>query len=205
MKYNNEHHRAGRHFGEAGSHHSHHDEHTGYGRRPGRFGMGRGERMVRGALRFILLDALRDGPKHGYEIIKALEERTQSRYAPSPGIVYPTLQLLNDEGLITSDQQLDRRVYKLTEAGQAELAEHTQQVEEFWSKFSGDTASQSTGHEIGFLQDELQNLLSTIWGALRGTGARDDKDFIRQLRREVQQCQDRIRDIIATDPKPSGE
>src|SRR5262245_37807364 len=60
-------------------------------------GPGRREPMERGVLRYLILDALVDGPKHGYEVIKRLEERTEGEYAPSPGTVYPTLQLLEDQ------------------------------------------------------------------------------------------------------------
>ena len=63
-------------------------------------GPGRRERMERGVLRYLILDALADGPKHGYEVIKRLEERTHGEYIPSPGTVYPTLQLLGDQGLV---------------------------------------------------------------------------------------------------------
>src|SRR5690348_1385934 len=65
---------------------------------------GRGDRMERGMLRFVLLDALRKAPGHGYEIIKAIEERTRGQYVPSPGALYPTLQLLEDLGHVRSNQ-----------------------------------------------------------------------------------------------------
>ena len=62
--------------------------------------------------RYILLDALRDGPKHGYEIIKTLEERSGGKYVPSPGTVYPTLQYLEDQGLVRATEEADRRIYQ---------------------------------------------------------------------------------------------
>ncbi len=94
------------------------------------------DRMERGLLRYVILNVLSDGPKHGYEIIKTLEERTGGRYAPSPGTLYPTLQYLEDLGLVTSDQEEARRVYKLTDAGRTELDQHTREIEGFWSRFS---------------------------------------------------------------------
>jgi DNA-binding PadR family transcriptional regulator len=183
-----------------GHHHFQHEEHGGYRGwqgRHGRHGGGRGERMERGALRFILLDALREGPKHGYEIIRALEERTQSRYSPSPGIVYPTLQYLNDEGLIESEQQADRRVYKLTETGNAELETQSARIAEFWSRFPSGGASQTMHHEMDFLLDEIEDLKRTIWNGLKTALGGGNPELIRQVRHEVERCQNKIRDIIA--------
>jgi DNA-binding PadR family transcriptional regulator len=83
---------------------------------------GRG-RMRRGDTRFALLSALTEGPGHGYELIQRLEERTGGRWKPSPGSVYPTLQLLEETGLVRSEQRDDKRIYEITEAGQTALAE----------------------------------------------------------------------------------
>ena len=82
---------------------------------------GRGPRTRRGDIRTALLFALSQGAAHGYELIQRLEERTGGRWRPSPGSVYPTLQLLEDEGLAASTEQDGKRVYTLTEAGQTEL------------------------------------------------------------------------------------
>jgi DNA-binding PadR family transcriptional regulator len=116
-----------------------HESHGAHGsagehrrRGPGReFGFGHGGpgprggrgRMRRGDTRFALLSALVDGPGHGYELIQRLEDRTGGRWKPSPGSVYPTLQLLEETGLVRSEQRDDKRVYEITEAGQAALAE----------------------------------------------------------------------------------
>lgn len=91
----------------------------------GRFGgpRGRGHRTRRGDIRFALLAALDEGPAHGYELIQRLEERTGGRWKPSPGSVYPTLQMMEEAGFVTGAQQDDKRVYTITDAGRAELAE----------------------------------------------------------------------------------
>ena len=94
----------------------------------GEFGFGRhggphhgGRRTRRGDIRVALLSGLSDGPAHGYELIQRLSDRTGGRWKPSPGSVYPTLQLLEDAGFVSSSQQDTKRVYSITEAGQAEL------------------------------------------------------------------------------------
>ncbi|HUY23612.1 MAG TPA: PadR family transcriptional regulator [Acidimicrobiales bacterium] len=69
-----------------------------------------------------MLSALTDGPAHGYEIIGRLEEKSGGTWRPSPGSVYPTLQLFEDEGLVLSEQRDGKRVYELTDAGRTEAA-----------------------------------------------------------------------------------
>ncbi|NJN16416.1 MAG: helix-turn-helix transcriptional regulator [Oscillochloris sp.] len=78
-------------------------------------------RHRRGDIRIALLELLAEQPRHGYELIKALEQRYAGFYRPSPGSVYPTLQLLEDEGHLTSEQVEGKRVYTITASGQAEL------------------------------------------------------------------------------------
>jgi DNA-binding PadR family transcriptional regulator len=79
--------------------------------------------MRRGDIRTSLLVALGDGPAHGYELITRLEEKSGGTWRPSPGSVYPTLQLFEDEGLVRSEERDGKRVYSLTDAGRTEAAE----------------------------------------------------------------------------------
>jgi DNA-binding PadR family transcriptional regulator len=79
--------------------------------------------MRRGDVRSALLIALLDGPGHGYELIQVLEEKTGGRWRPSPGSVYPTLQLLADEDLVTSTERDGKRTFELTDTGRAEAEE----------------------------------------------------------------------------------
>ncbi|HEU4426294.1 MAG TPA: PadR family transcriptional regulator [Pilimelia sp.] len=78
-----------------------------------------------GRLRLYLLKLLDDGPKHGYELIRSLESRFLGVYAPSAGTVYPRLQRLEAEGLVTHTTEGGRKVYALTEAGRAELRDRS--------------------------------------------------------------------------------
>lgn len=80
-------------------------------------------RMGRGDVRAAVLALLLEGPKHGYQIIQEIAERSGGAWKPSAGSVYPTLQLLNDEGLIVSEESDGRKTYALTEAGRDEAAE----------------------------------------------------------------------------------
>jgi len=87
---------------------------------------GGGRRMRRGDIRTALLMALTDGPAHGYELIGRLEEKSGGTWRPSPGSVYPTLQLFEDEGLVRSEQRDGKRVYELTDTGRTEAAERAE-------------------------------------------------------------------------------
>ena len=88
---------------------------------------GRGRHRVRrGDVRSAILALLDDRPMHGYEMIQELEERTGGRWTPSAGSIYPTLQLLEDEGLVTAEEVEGRKVYSLTESGQKAVPERTE-------------------------------------------------------------------------------
>lgn len=86
----------------------------------GRGGWGGGRRMPRGAIRTAILAALRDGPANGYEVMRRLEEMSGGLWRPSPGSVYPHLQMLEDEGLVQSSEIDGGRTFTLTETGAAE-------------------------------------------------------------------------------------
>jgi DNA-binding PadR family transcriptional regulator len=87
------------------------------GGRPG------GPRMGRGDIRTAILVELAEAPMHGYQLIQAITVRSGGTWKPSPGSIYPTLQLLADEGLVTAAQEGERKVYSLTDAGKAAAAE----------------------------------------------------------------------------------
>ncbi|MFD3658996.1 PadR family transcriptional regulator [Streptomyces sp. NPDC058659] len=93
----------------------------GFGGR-GRGGGGRG-RARRGDVRASILALLKDRPMHGYEMIREIGERSDGAWKPSPGSVYPTLQMLEDEGLITSASEGGKKLFTLTDTGRAEAEE----------------------------------------------------------------------------------
>lgn len=170
-----------------GRHHGHHRGHH-HGRGGG------GGRARRGESKYLLMDSLRDGPKHGYEIIKSLEKRSGGQYSPSPGVVYPTLQFLAEAGLVRAEKDGDRRVFHLTDAGQSELALYTDEVTEFWSQFALPTASAARA-EIGFVEEELGYLMRTVRGGLRGD---PDAVLVRNVRQVIENCRNEVRLLIAS-------
>jgi len=105
-----------------------HERGPGMGHRFGRGRMGRemwgnwAGRARRGDMKFLILEVLAEGPRHGYDVIMALEEKSGGRYRPSPGSVYPTLTLLEEGGFITGAPADGKRIYTITDAGRALLA-----------------------------------------------------------------------------------
>ena len=83
-------------------------------------------RVRRGDVRSAILALLDDRPMHGYEMITELDERTGGRWRPSAGSIYPTLQLLEDEGLVTAEETDGKRVFSLTDAGREAAPERTE-------------------------------------------------------------------------------
>ncbi|WP_051289522.1 PadR family transcriptional regulator [Paenibacillus massiliensis] len=80
----------------------------------------------KGRIKYALLDLLRTEPMHGYQMMKSLEIRSGGRYIPSPGSIYPVLQMLQERELISMEEQNDKKVYSITAAGAAFLLEHEQ-------------------------------------------------------------------------------
>jgi DNA-binding PadR family transcriptional regulator len=121
-----------RHCGESrwASGRRHHRGGHGFGGgRHGRDGMDgderiRGRMLTQGDLRLITLALIAEQPRHGYELIKLIEEKTANWYSPSPGIIYPTLTYLEDVGYLTAQAEGAKKLYTITEEGSAYLAQN---------------------------------------------------------------------------------
>lgn len=125
---------------------------------PGR-GRGRGRRQMfeAGEIKFIILRLLKEKPRHGYEVIKALEERMAGCYTPSAGTVYPTLQMLEDQGYVRGVDQGGKKVYEVTPEGERYLEEHRDLLDEIVDRVR-ETVRDFTGGAIGELQGEFARL-----------------------------------------------
>ena len=122
-------------------------------------GRGRGRsRGRRGNVRAAILALLTERPMHGYEMIKEIDTRTGGVWSPSPGSVYPTLQLLEDEGLITSEESAGRKRFTLTEAGQPEATAAAADAP--WNEFSEETVTsgQDTKDAIFGIMNALRQI-----------------------------------------------
>lgn len=101
-----------------------------------------GSRMAKGDVRAAVLTLLAEAPMHGYQIIREIEERSNGAWKPSPGSVYPTLQLLTDEGLITSEESGGRKTYSLTPEGR-EATDATSEKSAPWESSSAREGSRA--------------------------------------------------------------
>ncbi|PBB32510.1 PadR family transcriptional regulator [Mesorhizobium sp. WSM3868] len=88
-----------------------------------------GRMLADGDLKLITLSLLAEAPRHGYDIIKALEERTSGIYSPSPGVVYPTLTFLEEAGYAVSSSEGNKKVFSITEAGRAHLEQNREMID----------------------------------------------------------------------------
>ncbi|MHB8663685.1 MAG: PadR family transcriptional regulator [Acidimicrobiales bacterium] len=139
-----------------------------------------------GGLRLVLLSLLEDGPRHGYELIVALEERFLGMYRPSSGTVYPRLAALEDEGLIASEESDGKRVYRLTDAGREELRRRRSEVEDTFLN-----ATTTVRSVMDNLQADVRAAVSAVQTELRQTRDqvradtewRDAREAVRQASR----------------------
>jgi len=143
-----------------------------------------GRRASRGDIRAAILALLNEQPMHGYQIIQELERRTEGAWRASPGSVYPTLQQLQDEGLVSaSEEEGGRRVFSLTGTGRAEAQQHVQTPP--WQDVAGNV--DDTTHSIKGL---LMQVAAATWQvAAHGTAAQQTQahDVLRDARRRLYQ------------------
>jgi DNA-binding PadR family transcriptional regulator len=119
----------------------------------GPFGRGRGRKARRGDIRTASLLLLAEEPRNGYQIMQEVQERSDGVWRPSPGSVYPALQQLEDEGLIRSEETDGRKLFRLTDAGEAYLRERGDEQPAPWEQMSGDMSDQA--YELGKLIREV--------------------------------------------------
>jgi len=133
---------------------------------PGGWGRGRrGRRRMFGSgeLRLVLLKLIADEPRHGYDLIRAIEELTGGEYAPSPGVIYPTLTLLQDMGVIEeAEAEGPRKPFQVTDEGRKHLEEKADEVEALFERLEEEFAprERTGGPPIGRAVGNLMNALS---------------------------------------------
>jgi DNA-binding PadR family transcriptional regulator len=130
--------------------------------------------FAHGRLRLYLLKLLDEAPRHGYEVIRLLEERFQGLYAPSAGTVYPRLAKLEAEGLVTHTTEGGRKVYAITDAGRAELADRSGELADLELEIResvAELAAEIRADVRGAAGDLRREMRAAASEARRGTGA----------------------------------
>lgn len=145
----------------------------------------------KGNLKYIILDLIKDKPRHGYEIILELEEQSYGFYKPSPGVVYPTLQLLEDMGYISSSEQEAKKVYSITEEGTKFLAEQKDIADGVRNQMKHRWSFKNIGKMVTVMREyhALEHLLSQGFRSL-------DTDKIERIREVLSQAHYDIESII---------
>jgi DNA-binding PadR family transcriptional regulator len=155
-----------------------------YSRRESRFG--------RGDIKFVILDLLREKSSYGYEIIRAMEERFSGLYTPSAGTVYPTLQMLEEMGYVTSNPSEGRKVYTITPEGLQFLEERKNRVSDVRERMSGWWDRKGSSREVHDMVDEMKDMLKMMKRGRR----RMNPEKIRRIREVLERTLREIETIL---------
>jgi DNA-binding PadR family transcriptional regulator len=151
---------------------------------------GRRQWFGSGDMKYVILQLVKEKPRHGYEIMKALEERMHGCYSPSPGTVYPTLQLLEDEGLVKAKDVEGKKVYEITPDGVKFLDEHRDVVEDIFDRV-GDAVNQALGGTMVDVNESVARLVKAVYR--RGWRASDEArkkiaEILARARKEIEEA-----------------
>lgn len=158
-------------------------------------GRGRGRRRVfeSGELRLVLLKLIADEPRHGYDLIRAIEEITGGRYAPSPGVIYPTLTLLEDMGLVEEAAgEGSRKPFQVTDDGRKHLEENAAEVADLFGRLE-----EMKPHERHAGGPPIGRAVKNLMTALSQRVSRDglDEDLLHEIAAILDEAAQRIERI----------
>jgi len=155
----------------------------------GLFGLSQGEqrgpKVRRGDVRAAILDVLAGAqgaegePINGYQVIQQITERSGGAWRPSPGSVYPTIQQLEDEGLVEVDDERGRRSLRLSAAGEAYVAEQADELAAVWAPFESRRREQTT--ESAGLKPEIGQVMSAVWQIVTQGSEQQRRDAVEIL------------------------
>ncbi|OFW58631.1 MAG: hypothetical protein A2133_07850 [Actinobacteria bacterium RBG_16_64_13] len=168
----------------------------GHGSMPGHGHMhGPGARYFeRGGIKFAVLEHLKDKPRHGYDIIRDMEERSGGFYSPSPGAIYPTLQALEDQDLVTSAVEEGKKVYTITEAGLAFLEENKERATGHRERWEAHWGPGAKGESWGAVGAAIRETMGEVKRAVRGSEG--DPGKLKEIGEVLEEAAERIRAII---------
>jgi DNA-binding PadR family transcriptional regulator len=145
----------------------------------------------KGDLKYVVLDLLNEKPRYGYDIIRDLEERSHGFYTPSPGVVYPTLQMLEEMGYATAKEREGKKVYTITEEGRRFLSERRDAADEVKDQMKNHWNPKNIG-SFAQMMAEFADL-----GRLMGRRARRaDPETMRRIRNVISRTYDEIKAIL---------
>jgi DNA-binding PadR family transcriptional regulator len=154
-------------------------------------GFGRESPFHKGDLKYVILDLLKEKPRYGYDIIRALEERSHGFYTPSPGVVYPTLQMLEEMGYASSAEQDGKKIYTITEEGRKFLSERKDLADEVKSHMKRHWNPENIGVFVEMMGDfgELARMMGH-------RARRVDPDKMQRIREVISRASQDIKAIL---------
>ncbi len=162
----------------------------------------------RGDLKFAILALIEDKPMHGYEVMQALEEQSRGCYKASAGSVYPTLQLLEDQGYLKSHDQDGKKVYTITDEGRDYLAKNRSQVDDIFDRVS-EFSDRFFGRDMADLSRSFSRLAQTTFQGAVGWADDDElfgdmKDVLNRAVTDMEAAWDRAAARRRKDRRPTG-
>ena len=157
---------------------------------PGQQGPARGPKAGRGDVRAAILALLREGPRNGYQIMSEIQERSGGAWRPSPGAVYPALQLLADEGLIAGEESGGRRTFSLTDAGRRHIEDDPEAARPAWEAMAQDEPGEMPG---------LFAQAARLGGSIVQLAHAGTPEQIRAAERLLEQTRRQMYQILASD------
>jgi DNA-binding PadR family transcriptional regulator len=154
-------------------------------------GFGKESPFHKGDLKYVILDLLKEKPRYGYEIIRALEERSHGFYAPSPGVVYPTLQMLEEMGYASAVERDGKKIYTITEEGSKFISEQKDFTDEVKSHMKRHWNPENIG-VFAQTMAEFGELANIVGHRAR----RVDADKMKRIREVISSASEEIRAIL---------
>ncbi|HXC74912.1 MAG TPA: PadR family transcriptional regulator [Sphingomicrobium sp.] len=156
-----------------------------------------------GELRLVLLKLIADEPRHGYDLIRAIEELTGGEYAPSPGIIYPTLTLLQDMGLIDeAPGEGPRKSFQVTDEGRAHLDERSDEIEALFERLA-DLKPRSENMAGPAIGRAVKNLMTALGHRLKAEGF--DEDLFLEVAAILDEAAQKIERVKPSKDEPEEE
>jgi DNA-binding PadR family transcriptional regulator len=154
-------------------------------------GFGKESPFHKGDLKYVILDLLKEKPRYGYEIIRALEERSHGFYAPSPGVVYPTLQMLEEMGYASAVERDGKKIYTITEEGSKFISEQKDFTDEVKSHMKRHWNPENIG-VFAQTMAEFGELANIVGHRAR----RIDSEKMKRIREVISSASEEIRAIL---------
>lgn len=145
----------------------------------------------RGALKFVILNLIDAKPRHGYDIIQELEESSGGCYSPSPGTIYPTLQMLEDVGHVRVQHSNGKKVYEITDEGRAYLETHKDKVKHHHERMA-ECFGPGGSREFGEMIHEMKGIAEMVMhrgrgGAINAEQAKAITEILAKARKEIEE------------------